>query len=57
MKKLIKNKKVKIIQIISRSSNADVQQSVRNGGLFMDKGFHFFDLACCMFSLRTSSGF
>ena len=46
MKKLIKNKKVKIIQIISRSSNADVQQSVRNGGLFMDKGFHFFDLAC-----------
>ena len=46
MKKLIKNKKVKIIQIISRSSNANVQQSVRNGGLFMDKGFHFFDLAC-----------
>ena len=46
MKKLIKNKKVKIIQIISRSSNANVKQSVRNGGLFMDKGFHFFDLAC-----------
>ena len=46
MKKLIKNKKVKIIQIISRSSNANVLQSVRNGGLFMDKGFHFFDLAC-----------
>ena len=46
MKKLIKNKKVKIIQIISRSSNANVSQSVRNGGLFMDKGFHFFDLAC-----------
>ena len=46
MKKLIKNKKVKIIQIISRSSNANVHQSVRNGGLFMDKGFHFFDLAC-----------
>ena len=46
MKKLIKNKKVKIIQIISRSSNANVTQSVRNGGLFMDKGFHFFDLAC-----------
>ena len=46
MKKLIKNKKVKIIQITSRSSNADVTQSVRNGGLFMDKGFHFFDLAC-----------
>ena len=46
MKKLIKNKKVKIIQIISRSSNANVRQSVRNGGLFMDKGFHFFDLAC-----------
>jgi myo-inositol 2-dehydrogenase/D-chiro-inositol 1-dehydrogenase len=46
MKKLIKNKKVKIIQIVSRSSNANVKQSVRNGGLFMDKGFHFFDLAC-----------
>jgi len=46
MKKLIKRKKVKIIQIISRSSNANVKQSVRNGGLFMDKGFHFFDLAC-----------
>ena len=46
MKKLTKNKKVKIIQIISRSSNANVQQSVRNGGLFKDKGFHFFDLAC-----------
>ena len=46
MKKLIKNNKVKIIQIISRSSNANVSQSVRNGGLFMDKGFHFFDLAC-----------
>ena len=46
MKKLIKNRKVKIIQIISRSSNANVKQSVRNGGLFMDKGFHFFDLAC-----------
>ena len=41
MKKLTKNKKVKIIQIISRSLNANVQQSVRNGGLFMDKGFHF----------------
>ena len=41
MKKLIKSKKVKIIQIISRSSNANVKQSVRNGGLFMDKGFHF----------------
>jgi len=46
MKNLIKNKKVKIIQIISRSSNANIKQSVRNGGLFMDKGFHFFDLAC-----------
>jgi len=46
MKKLTKNKRVKIIQIISRSSNANVKQSVRNGGLFMDKGFHFFDLAC-----------
>ncbi|MBD1138250.1 Gfo/Idh/MocA family oxidoreductase [Pelagibacterales bacterium SAG-MED41] len=46
MKKLINSKQVKIIQIISRSSNANVKQSVRNGGLFMDKGFHFFDLAC-----------
>ncbi len=46
MKRLIKNKKLKIIQITSRSSNANVHQSVRNGGLFMDKGFHFFDLAC-----------
>ena len=45
MKKLIKNKKVKIIQIISRSSNANVKQSVRNGGLLMDKGLHYLDLA------------
>ncbi len=45
MKKVLKKRRVKLIQIISRSSNSDVCQSVRNGGLFMDKGFHFFDLA------------
>ena len=45
MKKILKNRKVKIAQIISRSLEANVNQSVRNGGLFMDKGFHFFDLA------------
>ena len=45
MKNILKNRKVKIAQIISRSFKANVNQSVRNGGLFMDKGFHFFDLA------------
>tara|TARA_B110000261_G_scaffold93668_1_gene106243 strand:+ start:1661 stop:2593 length:933 start_codon:yes stop_codon:yes gene_type:complete len=46
MKKLIKKRKINTIKIISRSENANVKQSVRNGGLFMDKGIHFFDLAC-----------
>lgn len=46
LKKKTKSKKIKIIQIISRSANHNVNLSVRNGGLFYDKGFHFFDLAC-----------
>ena len=46
LKKKTKGKKIKIIQIISRSANHNVNLSVRNGGLFYDKGFHFFDLAC-----------
>ena len=46
LKKRVSKKKVKYIQIISRSSNHDVDLSKRNGGLFFDKGFHFFDLAC-----------
>lgn len=50
MKKIIKDKKIERIQIISRSFNINVEQSVRNGGLFMDKGFHFFDLACWLTS-------
>ena len=46
LKNKIKNKKIKIIQITSRSANHDLNLSLRNGGLFFDKGFHFFDLAC-----------
>ena len=46
MKKKLNNRKVNIMQVISRSFNINVDQSIRNGGLFMDKGFHFFDLAC-----------
>ena len=46
LKKRIKKKKIKNIQIISRSANHNISLSVRNGGLFFDKGFHFFDLAC-----------
>ena len=46
LKKRVNKKQVKYIQIISRSSNHDVNLSIRNGGLFFDKGFHFFDLAC-----------
>ena len=39
-------KKINYIQIISRSANHNIELSKRNGGLFFDKGFHFFDLAC-----------
>ena len=46
LKKKIKREKIKYIQIISRSSNHDLNLSLRNGGIFFDKGFHFFDLAC-----------
>ena len=46
MKKLSQNKSIKRIKIISKSSNWDAKLSSRNGGLFADKGFHFFDLAC-----------
>ncbi len=45
MKKKINKKKINYIQIISRSSNHNIDLSIRNGGLFFDKGFHFFDLA------------
>ena len=46
LKKRINKKKINHIQIISRSANHNVDLSIRNGGLFFDKGFHFFDLAC-----------
>ena len=46
LKNKIRNKKIKIIQITSRSANHNLNLSIRNGGLFFDKGFHFFDLAC-----------
>ena len=46
LKNKIKKKKINNIQIISRSANHNVNLSVRNGGIFFDKGFHFFDLAC-----------
>ena len=46
LKKKINKKKVNYIQIISRSANHNINLSIRNGGLFFDKGFHFFDLAC-----------
>tara|TARA_Y100000591_G_scaffold313248_1_gene318494 strand:+ start:403 stop:1308 length:906 start_codon:yes stop_codon:yes gene_type:complete len=46
LKKRITRKKIKIIQITSKSANHDIRLSLRNGGLFFDKGFHFFDLAC-----------
>ena len=46
IKKLIQKRKIKTIQILSKSGNSNVKQSVNNGGLFMDKGIHFFDLAC-----------
>ncbi len=45
LKKKINKKKINYIQIISRSSNHNIDLSIRNGGLFFDKGFHFFDLA------------
>ena len=46
LKKKIKKKKINNIHIISRSANHNIDLSIRNGGLFFDKGFHFFDLAC-----------
>ena len=46
LKKKINKKKIDNIQIISRSANHNIDLSIRNGGLFFDKGFHFFDLAC-----------
>ena len=46
LKKKVNKKKINYIQIISRSANHNIDLSVRNGGLFFDKGFHFFDLAC-----------
>ena len=46
LKKRINKKKIHTIQIISRSANHNIDLSIRNGGLFYDKGFHFFDLAC-----------
>ena len=46
LKNRTNRKKIKTIQIISRSANHNINLSIRNGGLFFDKGFHFFDLAC-----------
>ena len=46
LKERVKKRKINTIQIISRSANHDIDLSIRNGGLFFDKGFHFFDLAC-----------
>ena len=46
LKHKIKKKKVETIQIISKSANHNLNLSIRNGGLFFDKGYHFFDLAC-----------
>jgi len=46
LKKKVNKKKINYIQIISRSANHNIDLSIRNGGLFFDKGFHFFDLAC-----------
>ena len=46
LKKKVDKKKINYIQIISRSANHNIDLSIRNGGLFFDKGFHFFDLAC-----------
>ena len=46
LKKKINKKKINNIHIISRSTNHNIDLSIRNGGLFFDKGFHFFDLAC-----------
>jgi len=46
IKKIIQKRKISTIRIISRSANHNMMQSIRNGGLFMDKGIHFFDLAC-----------
>ena len=46
LKKKSNKKRIDNIQIISRSANHNIDLSIRNGGLFFDKGFHFFDLAC-----------
>ena len=46
LKKRVNKRKINYIQIISRSANQNIDLSIRNGGLFFDKGFHFFDLAC-----------
>ena len=46
LKNRINRKKINTIEIISRSANHNIDLSIRNGGLFFDKGFHFFDLAC-----------
>ena len=46
LKKNIKKRKINFIHIISRSAKHNINLSIRNGGLFFDKGFHFFDLAC-----------
>ena len=46
LKEKLFKKQIHNIQIISRSANHNINLSIRNGGLFYDKGFHFFDLAC-----------
>ncbi|MDC0450277.1 Gfo/Idh/MocA family oxidoreductase [Pelagibacteraceae bacterium] len=52
IKRQIQKRKISTIRIISRSANHKVKQSIRNGGLFMDKGIHFFDLACWLSSSK-----
>ena len=52
LKKLVHNKKINVIKITSKSLNTNVKKSISNGGLFMDKGFHFFDLACWLLSSK-----
>ena len=52
LKKKVNKRKINYIQIISRSANHNIDLSIRNGGLFFDKGFHFFDLGCWLGNSR-----
>ena len=57
IKKKVNKKKVHNIQIISKSKNHNINLSIRNGGLFFDKGFHFFDLACWLGNSKPENMF